>query len=66
MINLSLQKRIKELENKIKKLKSDYKSFEETYSENDRYKIEKTIQEIRIDLNVLVQRIRDLRGLTKF
>lgn len=63
MINLSLQKRIERIENKLITLKKDYKSFEKNYRETDRNELINDIQKIRLELNVFIQKIRDLRGL---
>lgn len=63
MFNLSIQNRIKEMEKNLNNLKKDYKTFEENYREMDRYEIEQDVKDLRINLNVFMQRIRDLRGL---
>ena len=63
MVNLSLENRIKEIENNFNNLKKDYKLFEENYREIDRYEIEQDVKELRINLNIFIQKTRDLRGL---
>ncbi len=61
MYNMTIRKWIEKVEIGVETLKKDYETFEETETEEMRQEVLKDIKEIRTDIGIVNQKIKDLR-----